>query len=69
MLVLSISGGIIRTRVFENIFTYRPNGTLLRGIFDLHAVIGVVILPFLLAIPFSGLVIFSALSGKGRRFL
>jgi uncharacterized iron-regulated membrane protein len=60
MLVLSISGVIIRTRIFENFFTYRPNGTLLRGSFDLHAVIGVVTLPFLLAIPFSGLVIFSA---------
>ncbi len=59
MFVLSISGVIIRTRIFANFFTYRPNGTLLRGSFDLHAVIGGVNLPFLLAIPLSGLVIFS----------
>ncbi|MEF3365015.1 PepSY-associated TM helix domain-containing protein [Methylocystis sp. 9N] len=60
MLVLLTSGVLIRTGLFANFFTYRPKGPLLRASQDLHAVMGVIGLPFFFVIPLSGLVIFSA---------
>ncbi|WP_353252712.1 PepSY-associated TM helix domain-containing protein [Salinisphaera sp. PC39] len=59
MLALLVSGVIIHRRIFRDFFTFRLERSRGRALLDLHNVAGVMLLPFLLVITFSGIVIFS----------
>jgi uncharacterized iron-regulated membrane protein len=59
MLAALVSGVIIHRRLFVEFFTFRPEKVKLRSTLDLHNVTGVLALPFLLVITFSGLLIFA----------
>lgn len=57
MLALLASGVIIHRRLFRDLFTFRPHKALLRSSLDLHAVTGVLALPFHVLITLSGLIL------------
>lgn len=59
MLALLASGVIIHRRIFRDLFTFRPRKALLRSSLDLHAVTGVLALPFHVLITLSGLILAS----------
>ncbi|MEY4544344.1 MAG: hypothetical protein RL685_539 [Pseudomonadota bacterium] len=57
MLALLASGVIIHRRIVRDLFTFRPRKALLRSSLDLHAVSGVLALPFHVLITLSGLIL------------
>lgn len=59
MLALLVSGVIVHRRIFRDFFTFRLERSRGRALLDLHNVAGVMLLPFLVAITFSGVVIFA----------
>lgn len=59
MLATLVSGIVMHRRIFREFFTFRPNKARLRSTLDLHNLTGVVALPFLFVITFSGLLIFA----------
>lgn len=61
MLATLVSGVVMHRRIFREFFTFRPNKARLRSTLDLHNLTGVVALPFLFLITFSGLLIFAYL--------
>lgn len=61
MLALLVSGVIVHRRIFRDFFTFRLERSRGRALLDLHNVAGVMLLPFLAAITFSGVVIFAHL--------
>lgn len=61
MLAALISGVVMHRRIFREFFTFRPEKQALRSTLDLHNMTGVLALPFLFVITFSGLLIFASL--------
>ena len=59
MMALCISGIIIHRRIFADFFTLRIVRKPLRTVLDLHNLSGVLTLPFLLVISFTGVAIFT----------
>lgn len=59
MLVAIITGIIIHTRIFKDIFTFRAKNNT-RGWMDAHILPGVAILPFLIMITYSGLLLLNS---------
>lgn len=58
MLVLCLSGVIVHRKIFADFFTFRTSSKSRRIALDLHNVIGVLGLPFNVAIALSGLIAF-----------
>lgn len=56
MLVAMITGVIVHRRIFRDLFTFRPQASRQRSWLDAHLLLGVLLLPFHLAIAYSGLV-------------
>lgn len=63
MLVAMISGIIVHRRIFSDFFTFRPRAAAQRRWLDLHNLLAVLTLPFLLMIVYTGLTI------KSRTYL
>ncbi len=63
MLVAMLSGIIIHRRIFSDFFTFRPRAAAQRRWLDLHNLLAVLTLPFLLMIVYTGLTI------KSRNYL
>lgn len=59
MVALCISGVIIHRRIFTDFFTLRIVRKPLRTVLDLHNLSGVLTLPFLLVISFTGVAVFT----------
>lgn len=59
MLVGLLTGIVIHKRIFKDFFTFRPKSGAQRSWLDAHNALGVLTLPFLLVITFSGLAIFA----------
>jgi uncharacterized iron-regulated membrane protein len=59
MLAALVSGIVMHRRIFREFFTFRPERARLRSTLDLHNLTGVIALPFLFLITFSGLLIFA----------
>ncbi|MCS3903711.1 putative iron-regulated membrane protein [Methylohalomonas lacus] len=59
MLIGLLSGIVIHKRIFKDFFTFRPRAGAQRSWLDAHNALGVLTLPFLLMITFSGLAIFA----------
>ncbi len=59
MLAALVSGVVMHRRIFREFFTFRPEKNRLRSTLDLHNMTGVLALPFLFVITFSGLLIFA----------
>jgi uncharacterized iron-regulated membrane protein len=63
MLVAMISGIVVHARIFSDFFTFRPRAAAQRRWLDLHNLLAVLCLPFLLMIVYTGLTI------KSRTYL
>ena len=59
MLAALVSGVVMHRKIFREFFTFRPEKARLRSTLDLHNMTGVVAMPFLFVITFSGLLIFA----------
>ena len=59
MFVGLLTGIVIHKRIFKDFFTFRPRAGGQRAWLDAHNFLGVLTLPFLLVITFSGLAIFA----------
>lgn len=59
MLIGLLTGIVIHKRIFKDFFTFRPGSGAQRSWLDAHNALGVLTLPFLLVITFSGLAIFA----------
>lgn len=59
MLIGLLTGIVIHKRIFKDFFTFRPGSGAQRSWLDAHNALGVLTLPFLLMITFSGLAIFA----------
>lgn len=57
MLVLCVSGLVIHRRIFADFFLFRPARNSRRWLLDLHTLVGIAALPFILVITFSGIAI------------
>jgi uncharacterized iron-regulated membrane protein len=57
MLAALVSGVVMHRKIFREFFTFRPDKTRLRSTLDLHNLTGVVALPFLFMLTFTGLFI------------
>lgn len=57
MLAAIVSGILIHHRIFRDFFTFRPRATRRRAWLDVHNLLGVATLPFLLVITYTGVVI------------
>lgn len=63
MLVAMVSGIVVHRRIFSDFFTFRPRAAAQRRWLDLHNLLAVLSLPFLLMIVYTGLTI------KSRTYL
>ncbi len=59
MLIGLLTGIVIHKRIFKDFFTFRPGSGAQRSWLDAHNALGVLTLPFLVVITFSGLAIFA----------
>jgi uncharacterized iron-regulated membrane protein len=57
MLAALVSGVVMHRKIFREFFTFRPEKTKLRSTLDLHNLTGVIALPFLFMLTFTGLFI------------
>lgn len=57
MLLVIVTGVIVHRRIFSDFFTFRPRASAQRRWLDLHNLIAVLCLPFLLMIVYTGLTI------------
>ncbi|GAA5787389.1 PepSY-associated TM helix domain-containing protein [Chitiniphilus shinanonensis] len=62
MLVVLVSGIVTHRRFFKDFFTFRPNKAAQRAWLDAHNALGVLALPFHLAITYSGVITLMALT-------
>ena len=56
MLASIISGIVVHKKIFQDFFTFRPRASSQRAWLDAHNVLGVLSLPFLLMISYSGVI-------------
>jgi uncharacterized iron-regulated membrane protein len=61
MLALLVSGVVIHKKVFREFFTFRPKKRGHRSVLDLHNLTGVVVLPFHVMFPLTGLILFAGI--------
>lgn len=59
MMALLVSGVVVHRRLFRDFFSFRLERSRGRALLDLHNVGGVMLLPFLLVITFSGVIVFA----------
>ncbi len=57
LLAALVSGILVHHRIFSDFFTFRPGATRRRAWLDVHNLVGVATLPFLLMITYTGVVI------------